>query len=648
MVGEKVSPASAGAVAAGGRSPVSPTRVKRGTGNSAPLPHRIPRMRGIPHLGCATLLLLISCGGDRPERGTLPPLHYLATADQAGPVAYRDPVGAISPDGNWLASLERGQIRFAPAAGGAAQRIGPGTASIRYLTWFPDSRRVLVHENVFDRSRQEWWVYDRADGSRSPLWPDRPADAAPATGALGQLSWSVDGSAVAGVTREDGISTLWVLGPTGGNAAPQASGGNLSFPAWSPDGQIACLVRTGQRQHLHLPCSAPEPLFDEQEAYGRIAFSPDGEWVIYGVPGEGGFLDLWMRRVSGGRRTRLTRFARDAYSPSAGAGGEVVFKSQDYRVFLATAPADGGPSEPLTAFQSETPTWSPDGSEIAFTYGSWRHVTDDIHYPDIAQHLGTVPVSVETPHREPRRVVRQSYSEDQGMQWSPNGRWIVFHTHEESDDIWLMAADGSGARQISEDGHETGWARWSPDGRFVVFTSYRRDRTGARHGGLYVIGVDQETGEVTARAATGTSRGFRPGRDPGRVGGFRRNPPLRSRRGGGQEEPLDGVPRGRRAGPLPRVRVGPDPLRDRGLAGRPLGGLHRPRRRRLLPGVPGPAQAVEIRNRSPRTRPTRPSPPGPRSATGSRSQSSATEPTSGGSIRSRWRAEGCPRSQAQD
>ncbi|MDE2881958.1 MAG: hypothetical protein OXP70_08915, partial [Acidobacteriota bacterium] len=213
--------------------------------------------------------------------------------------------------------------------------------------------------------------------------------------------------------------------------------------------------------------------------------------------------------MSGGRRTRLSGFARDAYAPSVGAGGEVVFKSQDYRVFLATASAAGGPSEPLTAFQSETPTWSPDGSEIAFTFGSWRHVTDDIHYPDIAQHLGTVTASVETPHREPQRVVRQSYSEDQGMQWSPNGRWIVFHTHEESDDIWLMAADGTGAHQISEDGHETGWARWSPDSRFVVFTSYRRDASGARHGGLYVIGVDQETGNVTVPQQQVPLEGFR-------------------------------------------------------------------------------------------------------------------------------------------
>ena len=155
--------------------------------------------------------------------------------------------------------------------------------------------------------------------------------------------------------------------------------------------------------------------------------------------------------------------------------------------------------------------------------------------------------------------------------------------------IWLMAADGSGARQISEDGHETGWARWSPDGRFVVFTSYRRDKSGARHGGLYVIGVDQETGEVAEPqnevplgdfaldviqaewADSGETLLFEAAEAVGR-------------------KPLDGVPRGRRADPLSQVRVGPDPFRDRGLAGRPVGGLHRPRRRRLLPGVPGPAR----------------------------------------------------------
>ena len=179
----------------------------------------------------------------------------------------------------------------------------------------------------------------------------------------------------------------------------------------------------------------------------------------------------------------------------------MVFTNQDYRVFLATVEADGGPVTALTAFQSETPTWNPDGDRIAFTFGSWRHVTDDFHYPDIAQHLGTVSAHAETPHREPERVVRQSFSEDQGMVWSPNGRFIAFHTHEGSDDIWLMNADGTEPRMISRDGHETGWARWSPDGRWIVFPSYLRDATGAREGQLFVIGIDQETGEVTEEQA---------------------------------------------------------------------------------------------------------------------------------------------------
>ena len=125
-------------------------------------------------------------------------------------------------------------------------------------------------------------------------------------------------------------------------------------------------------------------------------------------------------------------------------------------------------------------------------------MTDDFHYPDIAQHIGTVGFDTDAPHDAPERVIRQSYSEDQGMHWSPNGLWIAFHTHTESDDIWLMAAEGSDEpRMISEGGHETGWARWSADGRWILFPSYRVDDSGARRAHLFVIGIDQETGEVT-------------------------------------------------------------------------------------------------------------------------------------------------------
>ena len=130
-------------------------------------------------------------------------LHYVTTADQIGPVVYRDPLGAISPDGRWLAYTERDRVHVTPASGGAVTVIGSGTRSIRYLAWLPDSRRIAVRERLFDRSSQDWFVYDATTGARSPLWPgDSSADVHPR--AMGQLAWSPDGSTVAGVMAGSG------------------------------------------------------------------------------------------------------------------------------------------------------------------------------------------------------------------------------------------------------------------------------------------------------------------------------------------------------------------------------------------------------------------------------------------------------------
>ena len=427
------------------------------------------------------------------------PLRFVTSAEQIGPVVYRDPLGAVSPDGLWLAYTERDRVHVTPSSGGAVHVIGPGVNSIRYLSWLPDSRRIAVRERVFDRSRQDWYVYDRVTGDRSALWSDAPSgEAHPAS--MDQLAWSPDDTKVAGVVRAGGGAEVWVSNADGTGAEPVATGGEFTFPAWTPQSGLACLSADPDgRQTLQLPCgqAAASMRYENVEAFGRMAFSPDGAWAYLGSPGDGGFLDLWAMSVADGSAHRLSSFARDAYDPSVGPDGGVYFKTQDYRVFLATTPAVGGPTTALTTFQSETPTWSWDGLQVAFTFGSWRHVTDDIHYPDIAQHIGVVDTQGDELHREPTRVVRSTYSEDQGMYWSPNGRWIAFHTHVDSDDIWLMPADGSSeGHMISAEGSETGWPRWSADGRWIAFKSFRRDEAGARHAYLYTIEVDQEIGET--------------------------------------------------------------------------------------------------------------------------------------------------------
>ena len=458
-------------------------------------------------LACALGCVIVGVGGcDFPntdifgetQSGASATLHYVASADQIGPVVYRDPLGAVSPDSRWLAYTERDRVHVTPASGGAVTVIGPGTNSIRYLAWLPDSRRIAVRERVFDRSRQDWFVYDATTGERGLLWPgDSSGDVHPR--AMDQLAWSPDGATVAGVMAGSGAAEICTADADGSGSRAVASGA-LSFPSWTPSGRLACLATREGRQTLQLPCgdSSASARYSGIEAYGRVAFSPNGADAYVGSPGEGGFLDLWAVSLADGGARRLTSFARDAYDPSVGPDGHVYFKTQDYRVFLATAPAEGGPPTALTTFQSETPSWSWDGAQVAFTYGDWRHVTDDIHYPDIAQHIGVVDATGATPWDAPTQVVRSSDSEDQAMNWSPNGQWIVFHTHQSGDDIWLMPADGSGeARMISQDGSETGWPRWSPDGRWIVFKSFRHDSAGARQAFVFVIGVDQETGETT-------------------------------------------------------------------------------------------------------------------------------------------------------
>src|SRR6476619_4078589 len=69
-------------------------------------------------------------------------LAWVATAHQFGPVGYRDPAGAISPDGKWIAYSEGRFLRVRPVDGGPIVDLAAGSAQIRSLAWRPDSRAI--------------------------------------------------------------------------------------------------------------------------------------------------------------------------------------------------------------------------------------------------------------------------------------------------------------------------------------------------------------------------------------------------------------------------------------------------------------------------------------------------------------------------
>jgi TolB protein len=121
-------------------------------------------------------------------------------------------------------------------------------------------------------------------------------------------------------------------------------------------------------------------------------------------------------------------------------------------------PTEGGPSFQLTDHPDSdlTPSWSPDGREIAFH--SARTGASDIF---------VVPAE----GGEPRQITHDRVRSFLG-QWSPKGEWITFTSNREDGvrRLWRVPASG-GAPERLTNGPGT-WFRWSPDGRRVY---YKRD-----------------------------------------------------------------------------------------------------------------------------------------------------------------------------
>jgi Tol biopolymer transport system component len=433
-------------------------------------------------------------------------LTYVATAEQLGIVGYRDPVGALSRDGQHLVVAEGRRLFELPVGGGARVPIAIALGQIRHVV--ADGAGAWIFEDPGAGHR--WWVASSRAPMR-PLFNDRQEVEATAAGEaaptrrrineLRQLAASTDGRFVAALSSGSSGAELWRIAIDGSRTEMQRVGDRIAWPAWTSTGEIGCTMLKDRAWRLSLPCGEPPlTLTPDREVIGPLAFSPATGDVFFATPTDDGVVELWSADPAGRRAARRAGFDRDTYAPSIAARGEVLFKTQTYRTSVAELDLTTRLFQQLSTLQAETPSYHPDGRRLAVTYGTWRRVMDDAKYPDIAQEIGVIPsMPIDAPVSQPTEIIAASDSEDQAMTWSPNGKWIAFHTHrEQSDDIWLRPADKSAPdRRISflGRGAEVGWPRWSPDGRSVLYNG-----ASPAHGGsvLFVIGVSQDSGEITA------------------------------------------------------------------------------------------------------------------------------------------------------
>ncbi len=127
------------------------------------------------------------------------------------------------------------------------------------------------------------------------------------------------------------------------------------------------------------------------------------------------------------------------------------------------------------------PDWSPDGDRIVFESGR-------------GQHFSIYTIGVDG--NDLTRLTNDDYN-DEGPVWSPDGSQIAFFSNrrERRDElpvslqIYIMNADGSGQRRITNDGPALEYnISWSPDGDRLAFQSRPEINPGVHS--LYIIGTD--------------------------------------------------------------------------------------------------------------------------------------------------------------
>ena len=122
----------------------------------------------------------------------------------------------------------------------------------------------------------------------------------------------------------------------------------------------------------------------------------------------------------------------------------------DYRLPWSTEP------EPLELL-NWAPSWSPDGTKIAFESG-----IDDVVY--------NYEIYVMNADGSNQTNLTNNSSQDKYPTWSPDGSKIAFYSMRDgNDEIYVMNADGSNQTRLTNNSDSDKYPLWSPDGSKIAF-----------------------------------------------------------------------------------------------------------------------------------------------------------------------------------
>jgi Tol biopolymer transport system component len=294
-----------------------------------------------------------------------------------------------------------------------------------------------------------------------------------------QPTFSPDGSSIAFRSERSG-GGIFVMRSDGSNVRRVSNTGYN--PAWSPDGRELVyaeesitrpedrVTRLSRLWILNL-ANGQRRLLNKDDGV-QPSWSPNGQFVAYWAIDLDGDRDLWTVRVSGGPPIRITRDHFLDWNPVWSPDGAWLYFCSNrggsmgiWRIPVKESSGEArGLPEPI-----HTPASYP--AHLAFARNG--------RYMAYVQQITTGRVSSvrfdpdrEAVVSEPKEIL-QSVKGIARPSLSPNGEWLAFNSTEQEEELFIMNADGSGLRQLTNGGFSNRGPRWSPDGKQLAFFSRR-------------------------------------------------------------------------------------------------------------------------------------------------------------------------------
>lgn len=285
----------------------------------------------------------------------------------------------------------------------------------------------------------------------------------------------------------EGTGGIFLINPDGSGAARlTAPSSAQTDPAFSPDGRF---VAYSESRNIYVApadgSSAPRQLTTESANDKEPAWSADGKRIAF-VRSNVGFGDIFVISADGtGGAVNVSNDAEridDApeWSPD---GSRIAFAGDPCFTGGSTTPqggpcvfvmgADGSGKVNLTpeekraecddgsqaagyshAHHSDDPSWSPDGSRIAFT-----------GYFDICKNStnGASDIWVMNPDGSGKTdLFSDQGTPDEKPSWSPDGSAIVFASDRGGQGLFITPASGGSATRLTGDATDPNWGKVPP------------------------------------------------------------------------------------------------------------------------------------------------------------------------------------------